>query len=156
MELTLLRTAIGLVVHPDDRDGQEFLRKVKPGTVMAGDIRQRRNIKFHRKFMALCRVAYDYWEETMPQQDYKGEQVKPEFERFRHDLTILAGFYEAVFAIDGSVKLKSKSISFASMDEEEFGRVYNKVLDTVLGKIMRNVSKEELEAAVEQIMGFAS
>lgn len=156
MDMTLVRTPVGLVVHPEDKDGANYLAKIKPGTALAADVRQQRNYKFHKKFFALVSVAYDYWSDTMPAQDYKGEPVRPEFERFRKDLVILAGHYEPVYAIDGTVRLQAKSISFSNMDEEEFGRVYNSVLDTVLAKVMRNVNKAELEAAVEQIMAFSS
>lgn len=154
MDMTLLRTSIGFVVHPSDAEGLERAKKIKPGTVLACDVKQRRNVGFHRKFHALCRIAFDYWSETLKPQTYKGEEVLPDYDRFFHDLVIMAGFFTATYALDGSVKLKADSISFASMSQERFEKVYSKVIDVVLAKIMRHLSRDELDAAVEQVMGF--
>lgn len=152
MKMTLTKTAVGFVPHDDAR---EDFNKIKTGDVVIAEVRRQRNYKFHKKFFALVTLAYEYWAETMTPQDYKGTPVRPEFERFRKDLTILAGYFDPVYAIDGSVRLQAQSISFGNMDEDEFSKVYNAVLDTILEKVMRHVNKDELEAAVEQVMGFA-
>ena len=48
--------------------------------------------------------------------------VLKNFDRFRKDLTVLSGFYNATYTFRGDVRLEPKSLSFGSMCEEEFGQ----------------------------------
>lgn len=155
MEILLSKSMSGSLV-PAYPEEAEKLESMRPGEVCKAKITRPRNLRFHRKGMALLGLAYSMWSEGLPTGvDYKGETVAPNFDRFRKDLTILAGFYEPIYGIDGSTRLTAKSLSFASMKEDEFERVYSALINTILGKVLKSLKAEELDAAVERVMRFA-
>mgnify|MGYP001262315561 CR=1 FL=1 len=58
---------------------------------------------------------------------------------------------------DGDVRLEPKSLSFGSMCEEEFGRVYRAILNVIWGRVMQRKgfkSQEEVDAMVEKLLGY--
>ena len=141
----------------EDRKGwRKFWKRMtamQPGDLIAVDMTFPRNVRFHRKFFALLQVGFDAWEPGF-QATHKGEPIGKNFEHFRKDVTILAGFYEPAFALDGSLQLEAKSIAFANMDDVEFERVYSAVADVLLAKVLRTYSRDDLDQAVERILGF--
>ena len=85
-----------------------------------------RNGKFHRKFFALMNVGYDCWEPKRKHKSYKGIPIEKNRDQFREDITILAGFYEQTFNLKGEMRMRAKSISFASMEDDEFSEYTNR------------------------------
>lgn len=74
----------------------------------------------------------------------------------RQELTIMAGYYDVVAKVDGTVKAKAKSLAFGSMSEEEFSAVYSAVIDVGLRVLPYSMSADQLDNAVnELIRGFA-
>ncbi len=147
----------GNVLIPADPAAEQFIASLKLGSGAAVEVKKARNIRFHRKFFALLQLAFDIWEPT-GEKVWKGVPIRKDFERFREDITILAGHYDVSYALDGSVKLTAKSISFANCDEHEFESVYQAVLDVVWEKILREAnfrSKAEVENVVNQLMAYS-
>ncbi|HFQ9390541.1 TPA: DUF1367 family protein, partial [Serratia marcescens subsp. marcescens ATCC 13880] len=58
------------------------------------------------------------------------------FEAFRAWVTIQAGFYTEFIMPDGTIRNEPKSISFAKMDDIEFGEFYKAVLDVLWNYIL--------------------
>lgn len=139
---------------PLGSDDSELMKKIPLGSVIEAEFSKKRNPLFHRKFFALLNLAYEYW--SPPEADWRGFKAVKNFDVFREQVTILAGFREVTYSLDGSVKVKAKSISFASMDDSEFEQVYTKVLDVIWNKVLNTVfeDKRQLENAVNQLMGF--
>ena len=109
-----------------------------------------RNPRFHRKFFALLNIGFEAWEPTLT---HEGHVVEKDFEQFRVDVTILAGHYVQTWTLDGEMRLRAKSISFASMDDAEFERVYSSVADVLLSRVLTNYTdRAELDRVVEHIM----
>ena len=140
---------------PADEASREEAAKFKVGSPVRFKATRQRNYQFHKKWFALVGFAYDHWEPATLQ-DPKFEGVKPEknFDRFRKDLIILAGFYDATFRIDGSTRIEAKSISFASMSQDDFDRLYSATIDAVLKHILTHYEREELEEVVLQLLAF--
>lgn len=114
-----------------------------------------RNAKFHRKYFALLNVGFDAWEPPRQRKTYKGIPVQKNFEQFREDITIAAGFYERTFDLKGRMKLKAKSIAFAKMDDAEFEKVYSAVADVLLEQVLTTYAgRDELDEIVEKVMRF--
>ena len=116
------------------------------------------NIKFHRKFFALMHLAFDYWE---PPKHGEGSAlsdkmaIERNFDRFRYDVTILAGYYDATYRLNGDVRLEAKSISFGSMSEDDFEDLYSKVIDVIINRVCTQFSEYELRKQVEDmVLGF--
>lgn len=150
--IKLVKDASGF--KPLCTDDADVIRKIPLGSVVEAEFTKKRNGNFHRKFFALLGFGFEYW--NPPEADWRGFKAVKNFDVFREQVTILAGFREVTYNLDGSVKVKAKSISFASMDDSEFERVYSQVLDVIWNKIMSTVfdDKREFENAVNQLMNF--
>jgi hypothetical protein len=145
-------------MSPDDKAAwKRFWSRIKrlgPGELVKVSLKIERNGKFHRKFFALLNVGYDAWEPGRTHKSYKGMPVAKNFEQFREDVTIMAGFYEQTFDLHGRMVLKAKSISFASMGQDEFEKVYSAVADVLLQKVLTTYSRKDLDEVVEKVLRF--
>lgn len=139
---------------PLGTDDSDLMKKIPLGSLIECEYSKKRNPKFHRKFFALLNLGFEYW--SPPEKQWKGFKAVKNFDVFREQITILAGFMDVTYNLDGSVKVKAKSISFASMDDNEFEQVYSRVLDVIWNKVLSMVfeDKRQLENAVNQLMGF--
>jgi hypothetical protein len=138
---------------PVDLVSAEAMEKMPPNTEFKAELTRPRNLGFHKKFFALVNVAFDAWE--MPVNEYKGVQIEKNLDRFRKDLLIMAGYGYPVVNIKGDVRFEAESMSFGSMGQDEFEALYSRVIDVVLQKVLRNYSREDLDAQVNRILGFA-
>lgn len=150
-EVMLMKGAGGMLI-PCDPGAQEFITKLKAGAGVRAKITKVRNIGFHRKFFALLNIGFEAWE--TPQGEYAGVKIEKEFDRFRKDVVILAGYYTPVYNMKGEVRLEAKSISFGSMEQDEFEKVYSAVANVLLRKVLTRYTREDLDRVVEQIMNF--
>lgn len=135
MKIKLLNTNSGLVpLYDEDFDEK---KKLKIGECYEAEIRLKRNIKFHRKFMALLNCAWAY----LPEKTQEGFRT---IENFRKYLTVAAGFCDVFFSPKlGQWVEMPKSLSFDKMDDAEFQDLYSSVR-TVIDKILSGyVSPEE-------------
>lgn len=151
MELVFTKTFQGLI--PADPQTETWYAKLKPGEGVHGNFRKYRNLGHHRKYFALLNVAFDNW--NPGEIDSKYGTPEKNFDRFRADVTILAGFYETTIRLDGSVRVEPKSISFASMGQEEFENLYNRTIDVLLKYIYgSNMNREEIDKIVDTYLSF--
>jgi Protein of unknown function (DUF1367) len=143
----------GLV--PDSAAELESLADLHHGTTYRVELVAPRNPRFHRKLFALLRILFDAWEP--PPAMHAGIPVARDFESFRDMLTILAGYHTPYFLLDGSVRLKPKSIAFARMDETTFDRLYSRVIDIALEHVptSQQLTREQIDERVEAILRFA-
>jgi ribosomal protein S10 len=153
MTSIVLAKAAGGALVPLDQQAIDFLAKLKLGAGVTVEIKRHRNPAFHRKFFALLNIAFDAWEPV--EATYKGETVGKNFDQFRNDITVLAGHYEMAVNLKGETRLTAKSISFASMSQEEFEALYSSVVNVILAKILTNYTRDDLDAVVDQVLRFA-
>ena len=109
------------------------------------------NLKFFRKFFALLQIGFDAFE---PNTTYKGVAVEKNFNQFREDVIIQAGFYTVTSDLNGRIRLKADSISWAKMKPEDFDDLYNKSVNVVLQKVLTNYTRADLDHVVEQVIRF--
>ena len=156
-ELLLIKAASGALVPADD-DTREILQAWKLGQGVRVTAKKARNLRFHRKFFALLGVAFDAWVETLPACHIVHDRVVlPNRDRFRKDVTVMAGFFEAVWNARGEVRLEPKSISFGNMEEPEFEALYQQVINVLIQKVLPAGRWDEasLRDAVESVLEFA-
>ena len=155
MKLSLTKMPNHSLVASDATTDEYLRSKVRIGEVVRGEFRKARNYAFHKKMFALLNLAYEYWE--TPETDTKWGKPEKNFDVFRKNVTILAGYGHPVFNIDGSFKMQADSISFASMDNDTFEDLYNKVLDVIIQRIpvLCDMSKDEINALVERFLEFS-
>jgi len=108
--------------------------------------------------MALFSYAFSIWEppENKANNLIKLSGITPDksFDRFRKDLTILAGYYDATYRLNGEVRFEAKSLSFAKMSEDEFEELYKKLIDVIVKHVLNNYSEDDLEEVLENIEAF--
>lgn len=150
-ELVLTKAPGGALI-PADPQAAEFIGKLKLGAGVRAQVKLQRNPKFHRKYFALLNLAFDAWEPA--EATYKGQKVGKNFDQFRNDIVVLAGFYEMAVNLKGETRLTAKSISFASMDQDEFDALYNATCNVILAKILQNYDREQLDAVMDRLTGF--
>lgn len=155
MRVTLRK--MGGALAPAFQSDADELAKFKQGDTLNADIRRMRNAKFHRKWFALATFLFDVWSETCETQEYKGQPVLPSFERFRKDLTIMAGYYEPTFNVRGEVRLEATSLAWGSMSEETFEALYSATIDVALRTIIPRAGYDEktLRTIVEEVLQFS-
>ena len=154
--LHLLRTASGAFVPATEEDA-DLAKRFRVGSVSRVELKLMRNGDFHRKYFALLKVAYDLWSETMPAQEYHGRPVLPDFDRFRRDLTIMAGFFRPVWNARGELRVEAESIAFGSMTEERFEALYSATINVILQKILpdRGLTEQGLREWALRVCEFA-
>lgn len=108
----------------------ERLERLKSGCTFEVDIKQSRNQKFHGKVFAFFTFCFEY---------YFNESVNGNFEKFewmRKRLTVAAGFYIEFETPKGTFK-EPKSLSFATMEQEEFEACYKSLIQTAMNSIFK-------------------
>lgn len=145
---------------PADDEAQEQCKKFRLGSLAKLDVVQMRNGAFFKKWWALVKLGYDYFVDTCETQEFKGQQIRPEFDRFRKDVTILAGFYRPVWNVNGEMRIEAESLAWANMTEERFEKLYSATIDVLLkkvfnGKRMQAWTEDELRSVANQIAEFA-
>ena len=136
-----------------DQETVNSVEAMAEGAVLAGNFVKKRNPKFLRKFFALLRVGFDLWEPHEIDTDWGCPEKS--FKQFRGQVTVLAGYGEPVFNLNGTFRMVPRSISFANMSEEEFSELYSNVIDVILKNIPSNFEREDIERAAEEILGFS-
>ncbi len=149
VEIMLLRTA-GNAFAPADPQSLEAAQGIKIGSTVKATVTQPRNIKFHRKFFALLNLGFEHW--NPPQQEWKGIKAEKSFKIYREQVTILAGYRDATFNLDGSVKVTAQSISFAKMDDLKFQDLYKAVFSVIWKKIISQCDGWS-EAEMQRVLG---
>jgi hypothetical protein len=151
-ELVLIKTASGALVPANPQAG-EYIAKLKMGAGIKARVTKHNSIAFHRKLFALLNIAFDAWEPG--EKKYKGRKIHKNFDQFRNDLTVLAGFYDTTITLKGEVRLTAKSLSFEKMAQQEREKLYCAVIDVVLAKILTDYTRDDLDRVVEQVLAFA-
>jgi hypothetical protein len=159
MELFFTKSQGGLIPACDE--ASEWLRHKKLGATILVEPREPRNGEWFRKWFALLKVGFDYWSEHAQTIEYKGIAVLPDFDRFRKDVTIMAGFYRPVVNLKGETRLEPESLAWASMTEERFAQLYDATINVLLQRVFnwqscRQWTEEELRNVCEHIVEFAA
>lgn len=159
MELLFQKGSTGLL--PACEEATEWLRKKKLGATILVEPREMRNGKFFKKWFALIELAYGYWSDCAQTLQFRGTPVRPSFARFRKDVTILAGHYEAVVNLKGEVRIEASSISWANMNEETFSQLYDATIQVLLSKVFNDKvrgqwTEKQLRDVAAQVLDFAA
>ena len=98
MQIDLVKHPGG-VFSPAHETDLERLQRFKNGETYVAEIKLTRNPKFHRKVMAFFGFCFEFW--CADRAGLGSADETTQFNRFRKDLTILAGFYDTVTNIRG-------------------------------------------------------
>ncbi len=143
-------------LRPANQPDADAVNKMANGSLLAGEFKQPRNAAFHRKFFAMLGFFFELWE--IPEDlNYNGIKPEKNFDQFRKDVLIAAGYRDLVVNVKNECRYVAKSISFAAMEETEFGNVYSTVFNVcwryVMGR-MTNYTPEQAENTINQMLSF--
>lgn len=142
----------GMVPFGDEAEA--WFKKQAIGSIANVTVSRMRNYQFFKKWWALVKLAFDHWDACEFKNDHGA--VKPCFDRFRKDVTIMAGLYEQSIRLDGSVRVEAASLAWGSMTEEAFTDLYERTVDVLLKKVLLTYSREDLDDVVNEITAFAA
>ena len=153
---TKVKTATSYALVPAHQTDEDALKALPTSVPLRVKVTRMRNVQFHRKYFALLNYAFECW--TPPEGQALASNisvvVEKNFDRFRKDIIILAGFYEAHYRLNGEVRLEPKSISFSSMDQDAFDILYDKTIDVIIKHVLSNYTGDELRNVIDQVMEF--
>jgi len=135
----------GGVLCPADDVNAEKMKRFPTGEQFEIDIKLSRNPAFHRKVFAFFNYCFGHW---LHENDCISEGRQ--FDIFREHLTVLAGFYESYTNIKGEVRIEAKSLSFGSMDQEEFEECYIALTNAA----MKHIFQSSDETTLNRLMSF--
>ena len=140
MKINLLNTAFGLVpCYDDDYDEK---KRLKDGEYYMANITTIRNPKFHRKYFALINLAWEYV--PCVQQEFLYNNDK---KVFRKTIEMAAGHCDVIYNIKlGTFTHIPVSISYETLDNIAFEKLYNSVLDVLFATVFKDISEEEYKS----------
>ncbi len=135
-KIELVKTSSGSFIPANNSD-YELCKKVKAGNSIEAKLSVHRSLGFHKKFFALIRYTFHHMNEQMIEKF-------PSEESLRLELTLQAGYWSNHTTIGGKKVIYPQSISFDSMDQVEFEKLYSTVLDVVLRWFVSGIEQEEI------------
>lgn len=143
MKLNLIRRS-DVSFIPASEDDKQAALKIKKGQVVEVSIKVLRNYKLLRKFWAMVNTAFNF---LSPQQQ---EFFHDSADGFRCTLEVAAGYYDEFYdATRRAWVQKPKSIAFDKMDEAEFDKLYEDVVNVVFKLFLPNVNRDTFYEAMK-------
>lgn len=135
MKIEVIKEPGGIFRAASDLE-YEKTTKFKTGDMCTVEIKLSRNPKFHAKVFAFFNFCFEYWKG-----DNEFQCEHKQYDMFRKHLTVLAGFYESFYKIDGSTRVEAKSLAYGAMNQEEFEQCYNALIRAALKHIFKGGDK---------------
>ena len=130
-------------LRPIGEESRDFCRRFQSGEIITAEIKKTRNVKHHRKFMALCQVVAEY------------HTVFDNTEKSMVAIKVAAGHCNwQPNPLTGELMAVPKSISFAAMDQLAFDQFYQNAVQGVLSHILPQLDERSIEAAVNEVISF--
>ncbi len=148
MEIQMVKQPGGLFVPAFDTD-VERLEKFKTGSVYPVEVKLTRNPDFHRKVFKFFQFCFEHWAADKTDERFKTSAAQ--FDTFRKNLTVLAGYKEVTFTIDGRMRVEPKSLAFANMEQAEFEECYSALINAALAHVFGGTTDRKI---LDKLTGF--
>ena len=127
-------------LFPADVPAAIAFDKMKDGAGYLVNLHRPRNLLHHRKLFALLNLVQD------------NTETWATVETLLDDLKISTGLFETrINVLTGLPYVVAKSISFASMTQDEFEEWYDKAISLISERVL-GMGKEDLLAEIEEII----
>lgn len=148
MQIEMIKGAGGVFAPAFEHDLPR-LAKFKNGEQYTLEAKLTRNPAFHRKAFALFHFCFQHWAADRAGLEHADEATQ--FDRFRKDLTILAGFYEQTVRLNGDIRTEAKSLAYANMEADEFERCYSALVNAAIRHVFANTRDQNI---ISQLYSF--
>lgn len=120
----------------------EALQKFRNGEQYEVEIRLTRNPQFHRKVFAFFNFCFQHWSADKTEWEHFDERMQ--FDTFRKNLMVLAGYKNISYTIDGRMRVEAQSLSYGNMDQAEFEACYQALISAAIKHIFANTTDENV------------
>ena len=132
----------GGILSPATEEDVERLKSFKNNEQYEVEIKKQRNPAFHRKVFAFFGFCFDCW--SGAHTDWEFQDVDAQFDTFRKNLTVLAGFKVITYKLDGSFRCDAESLSYANMEQERFEQVYQALINAAIKHVFNNTKDDNI------------
>lgn len=137
MKINLIRRSDFSFVPATDEDMEKAL-KIKKGQAVECSVKVLRNYKLLKKFWAMINTAFNFL--SPAQREFFHDSV----DGFRCTIEVAAGYYDEFYDVTRRAWIqKPKSIAFDKMDEAEFDKLYEDVVNIVFKLFLPHVDRDE-------------
>lgn len=144
MKILFVKQPGGTLTPAGDMESEKMTR-FRTGQMYEVEMKLTRNPKFHSKMFSFFQFCFAHWGGG---REFVSESKQ--FDTFRKDLTILAGFFEESYNIHGDVRIEAKSLAYANMPPEEFAECYGALITAAI----KHIFQEADDAIYDRLMGF--
>lgn len=148
LRIQVIKMAGGLLVPLDDREA-EALQSLKNGEQYEIEVIRTRNPAFHRKVFAFFNFCFAHW--SADKTDWKYFNERKQFDTFRKNLTVFAGYKDVTYTLDGRFRVEAQSLSFGNMDQGEFEQCYQALISAAIKHIFNDTTDENV---IHQLYAF--
>lgn len=128
-------------VSAADKFSADALLGMDRGKVYKAEIVMPRNLGFHRKFFALVKLVFEAQDRYATEDDLLDA------------LKIATGHAVVHHVKKGVAVYRTKSISFAKMEENDFRQFWNACVKHICDEVLPGTDKAELEQEILNIVG---
>lgn len=141
MKVMMTKTPGG-VLTPASEIESERLKRLKNGIVYEVELKggEKRNRGYHGKIFAFMSWCFEYWAGNNTEAEFQTEAAQ--FDCFRKQLTIKAGYYDFVVNLDGSTMVQARSLSYDSMSQEEFEQCGSALINAAIATVFQGADDE--------------
>ena len=133
-----------MLVPASELESERMVR-IKTGLIYEIDIKggEKRNRGYHGKVFSFMSFCFQYW--CGNKTDVKFQCESAQFDYFRKQLTIQAGYYDYVTDLAGNTTIHARSLSYDSMEQEEFERFGSSIINAAIAIIFQGADNETCE-----------
>lgn len=143
-EAYLIRKSDGSFLPAYEAD-REALKRFKVGDPMKVTISKPRSIDNHRRFFAMLDCTIDNLPDTFHER-YRNQEY------LRYECLVAVGHCIMHETLGGKIIYQPKSMSFGSMDEDEFQKLYTLVANYLLKWFLKDMDIETFEKNLKLYM----
>lgn len=125
---------------PADSESEEMLRKIKSGVPVSCELKRPRNYENHKRYFAMLKIAFE------------NQIMFGSIGELREAVAIEAGHTRLIKLVDGSYQKVARSISFGSMNEDQFQDLFSRSIDVIIKYVLPRISREDF---IQEILAFA-
>lgn len=137
-KFNIVKTRNGFIASTEE--DRAIINTIEFGSEITAETIINRNLQFHRKYMALVNISWEYLRED--QRDY----FKQNITSFRKTLEIAAGHCDTYYSITFKEwRETAKSIAFDACTQKEFNELYENVKRILYETFLKHISIDEFE-----------
>ncbi|OVZ99025.1 hypothetical protein CBW53_03000 [Yersinia frederiksenii] len=144
----MIKNAGGIFVPVFEHDLPRLTR-FKNGSQYTLELKITRNPDFHKKVFAFFKFCFEHW--SADNTDLQFMDESEQFNSFRKNLTVLAGYKIVTYTIDRRMRVEAQSLAFANMKQEEFERCYTALINAASKHIFK---PDTTDTTLNQLRSF--